>query len=543
MKNFFVVSVSFAVLLGSAQAGAQALTERQKLNDFSQIMSVVESGYGPLHYKDKKMGISLDRMRAKYEPLVRQTKTNGEFYYLLRRLVVEFQDGHFGLTLPTDHVAQIPIETDYVEDMVLIDTVDRKQLPVEKFPFERGDEIMSIDGVPMRVILDELQSYQGSGYSKTSRRRAAMIVFYRAGAVVPVPTGTAKIVIRRGTSKVLETVSLDWKISGTPLDEVPTPEGDHRFSAPFFLADFNRNMLFTGDDWTAHVGKERAEKSFRCSGNTRIAIPSDATIIMKDPFVAYYHKTPKGNIGYLRIPHYYPVAADGKTFEYEKRYSQYLYAIRILEKNTVGLIIDQDHNCGGSVDYLENMVGLFMSKPYKPMQFQLRANKEEYLDWKKYAEAAAPHTDARKGAELVRDLIRKSWEAGDYLTPTTSINGIEWLQPSPYAYTKPIVMLIDEISGSGGDAFPALMQGYGRATLLGTRTSGLGGHVNELPPLNNSQIAIRMTKSLFFRPDGVEVENNGAVPDVPYSITRDDFMYGYKGYQEFYLKTLLSKLP
>ncbi|MBI3018067.1 MAG: hypothetical protein HYY62_08805 [Deltaproteobacteria bacterium] len=65
----------------------------------------------------------------------------------------------------------------------------------------------------------------------------------------------------------------------------------------------------------------------------------------------------------------------------------------------------------------------------------------------------------------------------------------------------------------------------------------------ELPPLNNSGIQLRMTKSLFYRPDGVAVENNGAIPDFPYTITRDDFVYKYKNYQKFYLQKLLELLP
>ena len=101
-------------------------------------------------------------------------------------------------------------------------------------------------------------------------------------------------------------------------------------------------------------------------------------------------------------------------------------------------------------------------------------------------------------------------------------------------------MLVDEMSGSGGDAFPSLLQGYGRAKLLGTRTMGAGGHVEVQPALYFSQLGTRMTKSLFYRPDGVPVENNGAVPDIAYAITRDDFMYGYRDYQRFYLAKILE---
>lgn len=141
--------------------------------------------------------------------------------------------------------------------------------------------------------------------------------------------------------------------------------------------------------------------------------------------------------------------------------------------------------------------------------------------------------------ELLK-IVSDNWMAGNFMTPKTSFHGSQLVSPSVVHYTKPIIVLIDELSGSGGDAFPSMMKGFGRATLLGTRTMGAGGHVVELPGLNNSQLMVRMTKSLFFRPDGVAVENNGAVPDIDYAITRDDYVYGYKLYREFYTQKLLD---
>jgi C-terminal processing protease CtpA/Prc len=126
------------------------------------------------------------------------------------------------------------------------------------------------------------------------------------------------------------------------------------------------------------------------------------------------------------------------------------------------------------------------------------------------------------------------------MTALTSIDGQDLIQPNAVHYTKPIVMLIDEMSGSGGDAFPSLMKGYGRAKLVGTRTMGLGGHVVAQPALFYSQITPEMTKSLFYRPDGVAVENNGAVPDYPYTITRNDFMYKYVDYRNFYTDKIMQ---
>ncbi len=525
----------------AALAHARTLTEAQRLSDLNQFFAMVEAGYGPIQYKESQLGVTIAGLRAKYEPLVRAPQSNGEFYYLMKKLVAEFKDGHFNMTVPTDHLAQVGILTDLVEGRVLIESVDRAELPESTFPYVRGDEIVSVDGVPTQVVLDELSAYVASGTDVSIRRSAAMAVFYRAGRNVPVPKGSVTIEIRRGTSSIIETVTLKWKESGTPLDEaLQAPSSLRRLgSIPTSFDSFS-----TREMWLNWIGNERFERSFRCSGSTRIDIPKDATVLMKEPFVAYYHPTHRGNVGYLRIPHYSPLGPDGKTDEKELRLKQYQWAVRQLEANTIGLIIDQDHNCGGSVYWLESMLGLFMNKPYQPMQFQLLANKQEYLSFKKEIdEEYKPNTDEHDLARKALEVLKAAWLAGDFMTKKMSLSGEDLLYPSEYAYTKPIVMLIDEMSGSGGDAFPAMMQGYGRATLVGTHTAGLGGHVTEQPALNYSQLQIRMTKSLFFRPDGVPVENNGAIPDIEYRITRDDFVYGYKNYQKFYLKTLLERIP
>jgi hypothetical protein len=48
---------------------------------------------------------------------------------------------------------------------------------------------------------------------------------------------------------------------------------------------------------------------------------------------------------------------------------------------------------------------------------------------------------------------------------------------------------------------------------------------------------------MFFRPDGVPVENNGAVPHIPYKHTLNDFKYGYLEYQKFYTDKILEMIP
>ena len=510
---------------------AKVLSTDEKLRDLDQIVSIMKSGYGPLHYKTETQGLELDQIREKYANKIRSSRTNAEFYYLLVEFVAAFRDSHFSASLPSGYSATLPFSTDLVEGKVLIDTVNKKS---EGLPFARGDEIVEINGQPVSVLVDQLQKGVGAGNPETARRKAAMRIAMRSGAQVPVPAGHAEVTVRN-LSGALQTVKLNWEVTGSPIDEAD----------PKTLPILNQSdpkdemkLLSIRDYWEEFEGPQ-AEDSYRCSGRTRITIPADATIIMQKPFVAYYHPTPKGNIGYLRIGEYQPQGGSGEV-EYDARFAQYEYAIGILEKETVGLIIDQDHNCGGSVDFMHRMAAFFIAGSFRPLQFQLLANKENYILYRQWFNSRTPYTPERENLERVFNLVKSTWETNEFLTPLTAIDGALEITPNHVQYTKPIVMLVDEMSGSGGDAFPALMQGYGRAKVLGNHTMGAGGNVRDLPPLNFSQVKLKLTKSLFYRPDGIPVENNGVTPDYPYLITKDDFIGGYLNYQAFYVSKLLD---
>lgn len=521
----------FSTMLFGALSAAAALTEAQKLADFHQLTSLIDAQYGPKLYKKNNLGIDLAALSAQYEEKIKKTQSNGEFYYLMVQFVASFKDGHFGISVPSEKVASLGFTTDYINGKVLIDEVDTKALP--NFNFQRGDEIVLFNKLPVEVEVNLLKPYISNGNDETITRIAAINLSLRKAAKFPLPKGSVELGIRRGTSEIVETAVVEWKATGDALDE-ENPTYSMPFSFHSYGVDYSQISI---KDVMAEM-KHPLLKSFRCSGETRIAIPKDATVLIKTPFVAYYHPTPKGNIGYLRIPHYSWSSTPGLSDE--KVYAQYLYIVSQLEKNTVGLVIDQDHNCGGSVDLVEKLAALFIPKAYPGLEFQLLASKTEYLEFKKWLSESTENTLDRDATNQTLNLILDSWKKGLYLTPKTTFHANYPVLPGGYQYTKPIVLLADEMSGSGGDAFPALMQGHGRAKIIGNRTMGLGGHVEEIPGLYNSGLNLRMTKSLFFRPDGVAVENNGVHPDVNYIPSRDDFVYEFKAYQKFYLNELFK---
>jgi hypothetical protein len=556
MKVFFYLFV-FAAISFSLPAWSTDLSAEEKLSDLHQLVARMKSGYGPLEYKKSALGIDIDSLQKKYEQRIVATKSNGEFYYEILKFIAEFKDGHFRAILPGSHRATLPLRFDLVRGKVLIDEINRQKLPETEFRFDRGDELIEFNGRPVADEIADLMQLIPNGSELTARRYAVMSLTVRSAARYPVPPlKTVKLKIRRGESSVIDEANLKWTYDGDPINEFSIAKSGASLlkseaksqakSHAKSIGPVNRGFteLSTFDEVKIYSHPE-FERKFLCSGQTRIEIPADATIIMRDPFVAYYHPTSKGNIGYLRIPHYSP-QLDENTEDWQAasrmRFMQYEYAVSKLEANTVALVIDQQHNCGGFVFFMHDLATLFIGKSFEPIKFELLANKEEYLKFVDWA-SGFKNTLLYEGLTRISEIIKKAWDAGQKMTSRVGIDGIEVYHPNRVRYTKPILVLIDELSGSGGDAFPALMQGLGRVQLLGETTMGLGGSVWPEGPLYYSRITPELTTSLFFHPNGTAIENVGAIPDIHYQPSRNDFLYGYREFRDFYTQEVLKLVP
>ncbi|MBI2092079.1 MAG: protease-like activity factor CPAF [Deltaproteobacteria bacterium] len=534
---FILFIMFYSIEINSAASRPHQLADEEKLSDFYQLVNQIKNGYGPKEYKKEKLGLDVDVLADEYVQKIKNAKNNGEFYSLIIKFVAEFQDGHFSAWMPTTYIAYLPFSVSLIQDKALIEKVDRKELPKDIFPFDRGDELVSMNDKPVQKIIDELLPYIATGNPRATRTGAANALTLRPGRTFPVPSGDVKVTVKSRDNSRMYAIKLQWKHKGEQFDENILAA----VKAIKVLLSSDISETLTSSPTEFSIFDIDMKDSYSCNPHTRIAIPKDATILMEEPFTAYYYPTAKGNVGYVRIPHYYPPDDDKDgQLDFEKWFEHYKWALDRMEKETIGLIIDQDHNCGGSVTYLENIAALFMTGEFEPQHFQFRASKQQVLEFKSWLD----EFDSKYYVEYdeifeIYKLVEDSFYKGLYLTPMTSFHGSRKLEGLG-VYTKPVIILIDYFAGSGGDAFPAMMQGLGRAKLLGTTTMGLGGNVIQMPPLFYSQLGTRMTQSLFFRPDGTPVENRGAEPDIPYEITIEDFVNGFADYQKFYTDELLK---
>src|SRR5258707_7695653 len=75
--------------------------------------------------------------------------------------------------------------------------------------------------------------------------------------------------------------------------------------------------------------------------------------------------------------------------------------------------------------------------------------------------------------------------------------------PASNAYTKPIVLLTDELTTSTGDIFAAEFQDAKRAPVFGWRTAGGGGSLAQFPVGFYSDGIMIVTQVVTYRPSAI----------------------------------------
>lgn len=546
------------VLAGLAGAARAQLTPEQKVNDFEHLAALYAKQYGPYEWKKEIEKFDL----LEIAPWLEKVKRSGgdlDFYDILSAYVASLNDAHDVYVLPSSFSAQLGFTTDVYDGRVLIDAINRQRLPLASFPFVIGDELVSIDGKTAAEWIEELWRYSVAANPRTTRRFAASFLTFRPQAIIPraIDLGDSARVVTRSEAGELLTHDIPWIKLGLPLTRVgPTPSpkrdsgrgagGEKSYSE--FLADLGRVEVQRP---AAVLGVGQLPYVFSPPSGYTARLPRTSA----DFFSSGTFNAGGFRIGLIRIPSYSPANLFAAI-------EQFRSEILFFEQNTDGLIVDQMRNPGGQVFYVNTLLTMLMPERFRSIGFEIRATSR----WVLVASSALASARAQNAPPHVLDLLTQLFDS--VTTANRENRGRTGALPVDDAtldrdpatdfmgrrtvYTKPLLVLMDEISASGADMFPATIQDNGRGLLFGMRTMGAGGNVVSLNAGNFTEGFTSLTQSLMVRknpvtvegyPSTAYIENVGVHPDVTQDyMTRENLMRAGRPFVDRMVETMIDHI-
>lgn len=204
-----------------------------------------------------------------------------------------------------------------------------------------------------------------------------------------------------------------------------------------------------------------------------------------------------------------------------------------MQANTDGLIVDVMRNPGGDPCVAESMAAHLIPSVFRTIGLEIRATRGWVVAFQQALQAAMDAGASDSVIQQLQDLLQQVQAA--YATPSGRTPALPICDASldvppatdrkgnMIAYTKPVMLLTDEITASPAEAFAATMQDNQAALLFGARTMGAGGNVNTYPVTTYSFSTSTVTESLMSRknpivtgdyPTANYVENIGVRRDV-----------------------------
>jgi C-terminal processing protease CtpA/Prc len=560
MSRFFVTALSITSLIFFASCdnkkdtkgpddkmagNLRVLSANERAADFDQLLEMFKSYYGPYQLKEQTLGINIEKLANDLKTQALEAKTDEEFMGYVMQFGAALQDGHvqFGIENSASNVSRyvIPMVLSTVEDKAIVGDIEEKLAAFSEI--SKGDEILAVDGKTPQEW-----AQMGLKYRRPARALSDNQILINAAInrrsymtdLIPAsPVAEIKFKNADGETRV---ISLPWtKLKYNPkLDGIMTPpKGALDLSVPY-VSDLN-----TIESHVNQMGQVEpvflTPQTLKTYNFVKV-YPSDASLKkfgIKDPsttkpeiYAALYKHEGK-TILLVRQNTYSP--EDFPTSVYMKAYQALMSEY---EAFADVLVLDQTHNPGGS--YCAEFYDLFANEGDVQSVEKVRADRKWINDFTVNYPNEIGDASPWDVKSLMAwgSIVEAAYDKGEFMTePIPIFNSSSYTTPRQYTWKKPMLVLIDELAGSCGDMFPMLVKANKRAKLFGQNTMGLGGNVEQVGQLNNSRIAIRMTRGLFhpYRPDGAYrpadlVENNGVAPDIEYSHTIADVRKGFVDY-------------
>src|SRR5262245_20007269 len=210
-----VISVIVAVLI-AIPASAQ-LTVEQRLFDFENLAATYARRYAPYEWKRDFLGFDLLQI-GPWLDRVAQSADDLEFYEIMLEYVASLDDTHSSFQVPSTFFADLGFSVDINDNRVLIESINRTRLPVQQYPFQIGDELISVDGRPVDVLMTEFSRFFKRANPVATRRSVADFLTRRPQSRLPrvVELGDQAVVVIARQGGAQETFAVPWLKTGNP---------------------------------------------------------------------------------------------------------------------------------------------------------------------------------------------------------------------------------------------------------------------------------------------------------------------------------------
>ena len=562
MRSPFMKVLCIALLAGASALTCSAqLSAEQKAADFRYLAGIYAKQYASYEWKRTLFGfdaLDIDPWLAR----AARTTDDLDFYELCVEYIANFNDSHVPFVLPSNFVASLGFTVDIYDGKVLVDSINRTRLPLARFPFQIGDELMSVDSRPVAQLITEFAKYAPASNVRSNRRRAAARIVTRPQSRMPhaVEVGdSAAIEILLSTGQTL-TFTVPWLKTGVPMrvGPVPSPKGTPTRSADFAGEDETPEWLQTwmelqhsaATDLEGELGTGARAPTFALpAGFQQRRGTAPADFFFSGSYVAEGLR-----VGFLRIPSYGSLALSVQQ-ELDTE-------IAWFEANTDGLVVDNMRNPGGFLCLGETIVGRLTPYQFRATGYELRATWSRVLGFNNALNSARLLNADKWVIDLYEVLLRDLMQAyrenrgrtGPIPLCSASIDRLPPtdLQGRSLSYTKPLVMLIDEFSTSTADSVPAMIQDAKRGRLFGWRTNGAGG--TNITPASGaySEGAAGVVLGMMTRKDPLAIagyptshyiENAGVHPDVEYDyMTRENLLQRGRPFVDAFTAAILQDI-
>jgi C-terminal processing protease CtpA/Prc len=474
MITRLITLFSLIVLASPAQ-----LTTDQRLADFRNLADLYARRYPAIQWKQTAIGFDLLKLKPWFDR-VSTVKTDLDFYDLMVEYVSDLQDAHDQYLLPSDFEAKLGFTVDLYDGKLLIDSMDRSILPAAQYRLAVGDQLMSVDGQAVGDLVKRFSKYVTGGNPRTVQRLAAELIADRPQAEYPYApqVGDTATVVTLSQSGDAATYTIPWQKSGTALAVLGASPGPN--TSAMAIAQGPR---LTGARPSLYQQVLQQFRNYTLPGRINVlgfdqlppvfAVPAGfVQRLGKKTYDSYYSGTyaaPDGTkVGYLRIPDFiYPSLTD---LDKEIKYFQI---------NTDVLVVDAMRNPGGDACAAEDILARLTTTAFRGLVAEVR------VDWTDIMTLNAALADAQaNGADedtiaqlqLYQSEFQKAFQSNNGRTPPLPVcTSTGSHDPVPNAYTKPVLVLVDEMSASSADIFASMVQDNHIAPLFGYRTMGAGG--------------------------------------------------------------------